>query len=98
MIFRVEDILPGSGIYFLSGKIFMMNTIKRIAGVVWIVIGLFAGYYLIINQAIPKFNSPNSEDLIPAIIYAFILTPIIVGGLVIFGVYALQGEYDQSSS
>lgn len=70
-----------------------MNLIKRWAGVVWIAIGLAAGYYLIVNQAIPKFQSPAGEDIIPAIIYAFILTPIIVGGLTIFGVYALMGEY-----
>jgi nitric oxide reductase large subunit len=71
-----------------------MNTIRRILGVVWILIGLAAGYYLIVNQAIPKFNSPNSEDLIPAIIYAFVLTPIIVGGLSVFGYYALTNEYE----
>lgn len=75
-----------------------MNTIKRILGVVWIVLGLAAGYYLIINQAVPKFKSDNAEDLIPAIIYTFILTPIIVGGLLIFGKYALQGEYDDISN
>lgn len=72
-----------------------MNKLRRILGLVWILVGLAGGYYLIINQAIPKFNSDKSEDLIPAIIYAFILTPIIVGGLLIFGKYALQGEYDQ---
>lgn len=71
-----------------------MNTIKKFLGVVWILLGLAAGYYLIINQALPKFNSSKSDDLIPAIIYAFILTPIIVGGLIIFGKYCLQGEYD----
>jgi hypothetical protein len=71
-----------------------MNTIRRILGFVWILIGLAAGYYLIVNQAIPKFNSPNSEDLIPAIIYAFVLTPIIVGGLSVFGYYALTNEYE----
>lgn len=71
-----------------------MNTIRRILGVVWILLGLAAGYYLIVSQAIPKFNSDKGEDLIPAIIYAFILTPIIVGGLLIFGKYSLQGEYD----
>ena len=71
-----------------------MNNVKKVLGVVWIVLGLAAGYYLIINQAIPKFKSDKSDDLIPAIIYAFILTPIIVGGLIIFGRYCLQGEYD----
>lgn len=63
-------------------------------GIVWIFIAVAAGYYLIVNQAIPKFNSPKPEDLIPAIIYAFILTPIIVGGLSIFGYYALTDEYE----
>lgn len=71
-----------------------MNTIRRVLGIVWILIGLAAGYYLIVNQAIPKFQSPKTEDLIPAIIYAFVLTPIIVGGLSIFGYYALQNEYE----
>jgi hypothetical protein len=72
-----------------------MNNVKRLLGIVWILLGLSGGYYLIINQAIPKFNSGKTDDLIPAIIYTFILTPIIVGGLVIFGKYALQGEYDE---
>ena len=74
-----------------------MNKIKRLLGIVWILLGLAGGYYLIINQAIPKFTSDNSEDLIPALIYAFILTPVIVGGLLIFGKYALQGEYDDNA-
>lgn len=63
-------------------------------GIVWILLGLAAGYYLIVSQAIPKFESPKPEDTIPAIIYAFILTPIIVFGLMTFGYYALSGEYD----
>ncbi|WP_018611395.1 DUF6814 family protein [Segetibacter koreensis] len=74
-----------------------MNKIRRMAGIVWILLGLAGGYYLIINQAIPKFESNNAEDIIPAIIYAFILTPIMVGGLLIFGKYALQGEYDNKA-
>lgn len=73
-----------------------MNKIRRLAGIVWIILGLAGGYYLIINQAIPKFQSNKTEDLIPAIIYTFILTPIIVGGLLIFGKYAIQGEYDDT--
>ncbi len=72
-----------------------MNKLRRLAGIVWIILGLAGGYYLIVNQAIPKFESNKTEDLIPAIIYAFVLTPIIVGGLLIFGKYALQGEYDE---
>ena len=44
----------------------------------------------------PKFVSPQPEDRIPAIIYAFILTPLVVGSFLIFGYYAWRGEYDQS--
>ena len=73
-----------------------MNLIKKYAGILWIALGLYAGYILIITQAIPKFSSDKTEDLIPAIIYAFVLTPIIVGGLVIFGLYALQNQYDNT--
>lgn len=50
-----------------------MSTLKRILGIVWIALGIAAGYYLLINQAIPKFQSDKSEDLIPAIIYTFVL-------------------------
>lgn len=71
-----------------------MNAIRKILGVVWIALGLAAGYYLIVSQAIPKFESGKPEDKIPAIIYCFILTPIIVGGLLVFGYYALSGEYE----
>ncbi len=72
----------------------MNNKIKRILGVVWMILGVAAGYYLIISQAIPQFSSGKTEDLVPALIYTFILTPIITGGLCIFGWYALQGEYE----
>ncbi|MBL7722651.1 MAG: hypothetical protein JNK27_00810 [Chitinophagaceae bacterium] len=71
-----------------------MNQLKRILGFVWIALALAAGYYLIVSQAIPKFESPKPEDRIPAIIYAFILMPIIVGGLFVFGYYSVKGEYD----
>lgn len=71
-----------------------MKNIKRALGIVWILIGIVAGYYLVVSQAIPFFLSDKSEDLVPAIIYAFVLAPIIAGGLVIFGWYAFKGEYD----
>lgn len=71
-----------------------MNQIRKFAGIIWVALAIVAGYYLIVSQAIPKFESPKPEDKIPAIIYAFILMPIIVGGLLVFGYYAIKGEYD----
>ena len=73
-----------------------MNAIKKLLGIVWIGLGLAAVYYLLINQAIPKFESGKPEDMIPAIIYTFILAPIIVGGLGIFGYYSLTGEFSDN--
>ena len=75
-----------------------MNTIKKILGVVWILLGLYAGYYLLKEQSIPKFQTGKTEDLIPAIIYTFILLPIIVGGLCTFGYYSLTGEYSDENT
>lgn len=72
-----------------------MNRVKKYLGIVWILIGLVAGYYLVVSQAIPKFLSGQPEDKIPAFIYVVILTPLIVGSFLIFGIYALRGEYDQ---
>ncbi|MFC6268106.1 DUF6814 family protein [Frigoriflavimonas asaccharolytica] len=74
-----------------------MDTIKKILGIVWILMALFAGYYLLQEQSIPKFKTGKTEDLIPAIIYTFILLPIIVGGLGIFGWYSLKGEYAEEN-
>jgi len=72
-----------------------MNYIRRFLGIVWILMAIVAGYYLIVSQAIPQFQSGNPDDLVPAIVYTFVLMPIISGGLLVFGWYALKGEYDE---
>lgn len=70
-----------------------MNTIKKYSGLLWIVIGITVGYFNIVVMGIPKLQSGKQEDLVFAIINLCILTPIIVGGLVTFGYYALSGDY-----
>jgi hypothetical protein len=70
-----------------------MQTLKRFLGIVWIALALAAGWYLLVNQALPKFQSAQPEDKIPALIYSCILMPLITGGLGLFGYYALKGEY-----
>ncbi|WP_234733650.1 DUF6814 family protein [Tellurirhabdus bombi] len=74
-----------------------MNTIKRILGAAWLFIAALAGYFGIVHFGLPKLASGNQEDLVFGIIILFILMPIIVGGLVTFGYYALKGEYDLKS-
>jgi hypothetical protein len=72
-----------------------MNLLKKILGVVWMCLGIYGGYYLVVSQAFPKFGTGNTEDLVPAIIYCFILAPIVTGGMFVFGLYAWQGEYNE---
>mgnify|MGYP000341692850 FL=1 len=70
-----------------------MNLIKRILGIVWIGLGIGAGIYLIYFQAIPLW-AKGGNDLVPAIIYTFVLAPLIAIGMSLFGYYSLQGEFD----
>jgi hypothetical protein len=70
-----------------------MNQIKKILGIVWIALALAVAYYGFTVLGIPKLTSGKQDDLVFGIIICFILLPIVVGGLLVFGKYALQGEY-----
>ena len=70
-----------------------MNLIKRILGIVWIGLGIGAGIYLIYFQAVPLW-AKGGNDLVPAIIYTFVLAPLISIGMSLFGYFSLQGEFD----
>lgn len=70
-----------------------MNQIKKILGIIWIALGIGAGYYLVISQALPLWKT-GGNDLVPAIIYTFILAPLITLGMSIFGYYAVTGEFN----
>lgn len=71
-----------------------MNQVKKILGLLWMVIAPVIIYFLImgavhnIGEGVKDINKP-----IPWIIIISIFTPIAVG-LMIFGYYALKGEYD----
>jgi hypothetical protein len=76
-----------------------MDNLRKFSGIVWLALGLYAGFFSITNLGLPKLSSGfagNQSDLVFGIIVVFILTPIIVGSLVTFGYYALTGEYDKS--
>lgn len=59
-----------------------------------ILLGAAAVYYLIYNQAVPLWKA-GGENMIPAVIYIFILCPIIAGSLGCFGWFAWKGEFDE---
>jgi Na+/melibiose symporter-like transporter len=70
-----------------------MNTIKKYLGIVWIALAIAVAYFSIGIFGY-KLNTGNQEDLVFGIIIFFILLPMIVTGLTIFGWYALTNEYD----
>jgi len=74
------------------------NRLKRILGIIWIFLGLIAAYWGIVKLGLPKIGSGKPDDLIFGIIVMFVVTPIITIGLLIFGKYSLQGEYDDKAA
>jgi uncharacterized membrane protein len=73
-----------------------MDQLKRILGMIWIALAVAAAYFCIFIFGLPKILSGKQEDLVFGIIILFILTPLIVLGLGVFGYYSLMGEYDKS--
>ncbi|UMY65026.1 MULTISPECIES: DUF6814 family protein [unclassified Flavobacterium] len=69
-----------------------MNTIKRIAGVLWIALAVAVAYGCITIFG-AKLTSDKQDDLVFGIILFFILMPLVTLGLGIFGYYALTNEY-----
>lgn len=70
-----------------------MNSIKKILGVVWLILAVVVAYLGLTVFGIPKIMSDKQEDNVFGWIILTILMPIIVGGLGMFGWYSLTGEY-----
>jgi hypothetical protein len=70
-----------------------MNRIKRLAGIGWMLLGPAMLAFLIRTAAreIARNNIPDTW--VQWGVFIFIFTPIGIG-LVLFGWYALKGEYD----
>jgi len=70
-----------------------MNALKRIAGILWIIAGPFAIYYLV-RTAIDEINKkPVIDTKIQWAVFVIVFIPIAIG-IIIFGFYAIKGEYD----
>lgn len=73
-----------------------MNQVKKIMGVLWMLIAPMVIYFLVVG-AIHNINSNGVKDInkpVPWIIIIGIFTPIALG-LFIFGYYAFKGEYNK---
>ena len=72
-----------------------MNSIKRLLGLLWTLIGI-ASIIILIIGAVINIDLHGTADInkpIPWIIIIAVFTPIAIG-LMIFGWYAWKGEYN----
>ena len=70
-----------------------MNALKKYLGIVWIALAIAVAYF---SNGIfgYKLTTGKQDDLVFGIIVFFILLPMVVTGLTIFGWYALTNEYE----
>jgi hypothetical protein len=71
-----------------------MNTVKRLLGIVWIVLGPLSLYWLIRTGMSEIVRNPTINTKMQWGVFIVVFVPIVVG-LVLFGCYALKGEYDR---
>jgi hypothetical protein len=70
-----------------------MNTLKRIAGILWIIAGPFAIYYLVKTAISEIIKKPVIDTKIQWAVFVIVFVPIAIG-IIIFGFYAIKGDYD----
>ena len=73
-----------------------MEQLKKYFGIIWILLGVYVGYDRITDSLI-KISSDKLEDRVFGWVVLCVLVPIVVGGLILFGKYALEGEYNLNS-
>ncbi|HXO73903.1 MAG TPA: hypothetical protein VN824_01710 [Puia sp.] len=71
-----------------------MNTVKRLLGIVWIVLGPLILFWLIRTGVSEITKNPTINTKMQWGVFIVVFIPIVIG-LVLFGYYALKGEYDR---
>ncbi len=71
-----------------------INKLKRRLGIAWIALGFVTAYFGVFELGLPNIKSGEQDDLIFGLIMMLIITPVASIGLIMFGKYALSGEYD----
>ena len=70
-----------------------MNQLKKLLGLVWIILGVMA-YGILLKTCLEQIRlKPTTDTIIQWSIFALVFFPIAIG-LVIFGWFALKGAYD----
>ena len=72
-----------------------MNYLKRSLGILWILLGAaLLGYFPYKTYNVLTSSVATSEDFVFWIVVTVIFIPVILG-LLLFGYYAVKGEYDE---
>ncbi len=70
-----------------------MNQLKRLLGFAWMLLGPLAIYFLIRTALSEIVKKPVIDTKIQWGVFVVVFIPIAIG-LMIFGYYAIKGEYD----
>jgi len=70
-----------------------MNKLKRFAGIIWILLGPLAIFYLVQTASKEIVKKPVIDTKIQWGVFVVVFIPIAIG-LVFFGYFALRGDYD----
>jgi predicted Na+-dependent transporter len=71
-----------------------MKSLKKFAGVIWIILGPAAICYLLKTAFSEISKKPETDTKIQWAVFIIVFIPIALG-MVLFGYYALKGEYDK---
>jgi len=71
-----------------------MDQLKRAFGILWMILGPLAIYYLVQTAASEIAKKPVIDTKIQWGVFVGVFIPIAIG-LVLFGWYAWKGEYDR---
>ena len=71
----------------------LINTIKRVAGIVWIILAPLVMFFLFRTALSEIEKKPIIDTKIQWGVFIVVFIPIAIG-MMIFGYYALKGEYD----
>ena len=71
-----------------------MNQLKKWLGIVWMIIGPVAIYYLCKTAIAEIAKKPVIDTKIQWAVFVIVFVPIAIG-IMIFGYYAFKGEYDE---
>jgi hypothetical protein len=70
-----------------------MNQIKKLAGIIWLLLGPTSIYFIVRAVAHEIATKPGIDTVIQWGVFVVIFIPIAIG-MSIFGFYAIKGEYN----